>query len=98
MRDIFYSNQFEKDLRKIKAYKGFNKDKLKAYVNKIANGEPLPPAAKQHKLAPSSPKKYKGMFDFHIAADICVVYEITDTSVNLFRIGKHNNLGLTENI
>jgi mRNA interferase YafQ len=98
LREILYTNAFAKDLKKVKSYPSFNGDKFKGYVDDLANGNQLPMSAKNHKLSKSSPKEYKGMYDFHISPDICVVYNITPVSIKLIRIGKHNNLGLTEDI
>lgn len=98
MKEILYSNNFKKDLRKVEKYSSFKKDKLKSFVEKLAAGESLPASAKNHKLAPSSPKKYSGMYDFHIAPDIVVIYKNDDSAIILVRIGKHNQLGLTEDL
>jgi len=98
VREILYTSTFSKDLRKVKSYPAFKADKLKSFVNKLANGEALPDSAKNHPLSKVSPKHYRGMYDFHIAPDIVVVYKMDDTSISLIRIGKHNNLGLTEDI
>jgi mRNA interferase YafQ len=97
MREIFYTSTFEKDLKTVRKYSSFKADKLKSYINKLANGEKLPESAHDHKMKITSPKKYQGMRDFHIAPDIVVVYKIDDTSISLIRIGQHNHLGLTEN-
>jgi len=64
----------------------------------LVNNEQLPKSAHNHPLSKSSPKKYKGLWDFHIAPDICVLYENNNDSIVLTRIGKHNNLGLTEDL
>ena len=98
MREILYASTFAKDLKKVKKYSSFKADKLKNFVERLANGEQLPASAKDHKMSPSSPKHYKGMRDFHVAPDICVVYKMDDFSITLIRIGQHNHLGLTENI
>ena len=96
MREILYTNAFKKDLKKVKAYPNFKADKLKFFVNKLANGEELPESAKNHKMATNS--HFKGFYNFHVAPDIAVLYKIDETHISLFRIGKHNNLGLTEEI
>ena len=94
MREILYTNSFKKDLKKVRSYKIFKADKLKSFVNKLANGEELPASANNHKMASNS--HFKGIYNFHLAPDIAVLYKIDDSSVSLLRIGKHNNLGLTE--
>ena len=96
MREILYTNSFKKDLKKVKSYQSFKADKLKFFVNKLANGEELPASAANHKMASNS--HFKGIYNFHVAPDIAVLYKIDNSSISLFRIGKHNNLGLTEDI
>lgn len=96
MREILYTATFKKDLKKVKSYQSFKADKLKYFVNKLVDGEELPVSAKNHKMASNS--SFKGFYNFHLAPDIVVLYKIDASSVSLIRIGKHNNLGLTENI
>lgn len=96
MRDILYTSTFKKDLKKVQKYSEFKPDKLKSFVNKLANGEDLPESARNHKMATNS--HFKGLYNFHVAPDIAVLYKIDDSSVSLIRIGKHNNIGLTENL
>ena len=96
MRDILYTNAFKKDLKLVKSYREFKPDRLKEYITLIAEGNNLPENAKNHKLSKSSPEKYRGLYDFHVAPDICVVYKLDKDTLTLVRIGKHNNLGLTE--
>lgn len=71
---------------------------LKEYINLLISNKQLPKNARNHPLSKSSPKKYRGLWDFHIAPDICVLYENNRDSIILTRIGKHNNLGLTEDL
>lgn len=98
MKDIFYSSTFKKDLKKVKRYNNFKPDKFKNFVEKLAAGEKLPESACDHALSAASPKKYQGMRDFHLAPDICVIYNMDASSISLIRIGQHNHLGLTENL
>lgn len=98
MKTILRTNAFKKDLKRVINYKGYKKEKLSDYVNKLANSENLPANAKDHKLSPASPKEYHTARDFHLSPDIVVVYKRTDDAIELLRIGKHNDLGLTENI
>lgn len=98
MKRIIWRNSFKKDLKTVKNYPNFNNEKFKQYVNDLANNKKLPNKAKDHKLSKSSPKEYKGLRDFQLAPDICVLYSINDDEIILYRIGKHNILGLTENI
>lgn len=98
MRKILYTNKFKKDLKAVKKYPQFNADVLKSYVSMKASFKELPDKAKDHKLSKSSPQEYSGLSDFHISPDICVIYGMTEDTITLYRIGKHNNLNLTETV
>ena len=96
MRKLIYSSKFNKDLKKVKKYPEYSDKKFSEYVNLLMQGKPLPANAKDHPLARHSPVEYKGFRDFHLAPDIVVVYRIINDVIEIARIGKHNNLGLTE--
>ena len=96
MKKINIAPKFEKDLKKVREYKGFKKEKLATLTNMIAAGEKLPVSAQDHKMSSTSPEHYQGTRNFHVAPDICVIYRVDDSFVYLLRIGKHNNLNLTE--
>lgn len=97
MRNIDFSSSFKKDLKKVIKYPEYNQKKFNEYASLLANGQPLPANTKDHPLAKHSPVEYKGFRDYHLAPDIVVIYELKEDSVVFRRIGKHNNLGLTEN-
>ena len=96
MRNIDFSSSFKKDLKKVIKYPEYNQKKFNEYASLLANGQPLPANTKDHPLAKNSPVEYKGFRDYHLAPDIVVIYELKEDSVVFRRIGKHNNLGLTE--
>lgn len=96
MRVIKFTNQWAKDLKKVKQYPDYKANKLDAYQKMIAAGEPLPPSAKDHPLAKHNSGMYKGLRDFHLSPNLCVLYNIGEDEVVFYRIGKHNILGLTE--
>lgn len=98
MRKLTFMNAFNKDMKRVSKYPQFDGKLLKEYCDNLVNGIALPPKAKDHPLSKSSPSKYKGFRDFPLSPDICVIYERTSDEVTLYRIGKHNNLGLTENL
>ena len=90
--------KFEKDLKKVSKYPKFDEALLKQLLDKLANGESLDAKYKDHKLAKHSPGELSGCRDFHLTANICVVYMRTSTSIRLIRIGSHQDLGLTESL
>lgn len=98
MKIALYTNAFKKDIKKVSQYKSFNDKLFDEYTEILLKGKPLPANTKDHALSKSSPTRYKGLRDFHLAPDICVIYKQTLDSIVFHRIGKHNNLGLTENL
>ena len=98
MKMIKYTSQFKKDFKKVCQYPQFNQETLDKYVKIIQSGGKLPEESRDHPLSKASPKHYKGLRDCHISSDICLIYELRTELIVLHRIGKHNNLKLTEDI
>lgn len=100
MRKIVVTSKFSKDMRRVAKSPRFQKYafKLESYVQLLQTGEKLPPEARNHSMSKASPREYSGCYDFHVAPDICVVYRMDKDTIELVRIGQHNNLGLTENL
>ena len=95
-RRIATTKKFEKDLKKVSKYPKFNKKTFEEVIDKLANGEKLDARYGDHKLAKHSEGELQGCRDFHLVANICVVYRLTDSEVILVRIGSHQDIGLTE--
>ena len=91
-RKIYYSGKFDKDLKKVRKQPKYNDQLLKSLIDKIANGESLDPKYNDHKLAKHSDRGLSDCRDFHLAPNIVVVYRLTDTTVELVRIGSHSDL------
>jgi mRNA interferase YafQ len=100
MRNVRITPTFKKDIKSLAKNTLFKKNAntFEEYVERLRTGQPLPEKAKHHPLAKHSPKKLKGCGDFHVTPDLCVLYRMTDDELQLLRIGKHNQLELTENI
>lgn len=96
MKELKTQSTFKKDMKKVEKYPNFPPELLKEYIRTLLKGEKLPVEARDHKLSKSSPSQYQGLRDFHLTPDICVPYRREDSRITLVRIGKHNNLDLTE--
>jgi mRNA interferase YafQ len=99
MRDLVLTTKYKKDMKALSKTQRFKKYSalLVEYLACLQRGEQLPARAENHPLSKASPKEYKDCWDFHVVPDICVIYRMKEDTVELVRIGQHNDLGLTEN-
>lgn len=85
--NIFYTNQFKKDYKRIKKQ---NKDliKLQDVIEKLADGERLEQKYKDHQLSGI----WKNHRDCHIEPDWILIYRTTSQELILERTGSHSEL------
>ena len=100
MRNVTIATKFKKDFKLVQKSPRFKKwsGKFEAYVEMLRKGESLPPESHDKPMAQHSEKEHRGCREFHAAPDIVVIYRMNDDTVELVRIGQHNNLGLTEKL
>lgn len=91
-RQLFYTGKFEKDLKKVRKQPKYNEKLLWSLLDSIARGEALDPKYNDHKLAKHSDRGLNDCRDFHLAPNIVVVYRLTNTNMELVRIGSHSDL------
>lgn len=86
---IVPTGQFGKDLKRC-IKRGFQIQKLHDVVEKLANGETLPPRYHTHKLTGNR----DGQWECHIEPDWLLVWEQNDTELRLLLIntGTHSDL------
>lgn len=82
-----YSNQFKKDLKKIKK-KNKDIEKLKILMNLLINNQLLPTKYKDHPLQGN----YVDYRDAHIEPDWILIYKINDKLLRFERTGTHSDL------
>jgi mRNA interferase YafQ len=89
MYNIRPSSKFQKDLKRIKK-RGYNIDLLTEVIKKLASGEALPAANKDHALSGD----FDNCRECHIAPDWLLIYEIDgiDLILYLTRTGTHSDL------
>ncbi len=87
--EIVPSNQFKKDL-KLAAKRGYDMNKIKNVIEKLANGEILEAKYRDHLLTGD----YGGFRECHIQPDWLLVYQIDNGRLVLFlaRCGTHSDL------
>ena len=83
------TSKFNKDFKRMKK-RGCDPQLLKAVLDKLLDGEPLPPECQDHVLS----GKYAGFRECHIQADWLLIYYIKNDQLVLVcsRTGSHSDL------
>lgn len=79
---------FTKDLIKAKL-NPTNSAKLFLYISKLLNNEELPKEAKKNHFLSG---EWSDTQEFHISGNLLVIYMISESSLQLLRIGTHSQL------
>jgi mRNA interferase YafQ len=87
MRAPIYTNQFERDLRRMQK-RGKDIEKMKALIVALIDGEPLPEQYRDHALVGS----YKDRRECHIGPDWLLIYKLIDDAIVFERMGSHADL------
>lgn len=89
MRTFSRASQFKKDV-KLADRRGKDLDKLKAVLDLLIEGEPLPEQYKDHPLR----GEFAGSRDCHIEPDWILIYTLveSDMHVRFERTGTHSDL------
>jgi len=87
MRTPTYTNQFEKDLRRMQR-RGKDVQKIKIVIAVLINEEPLPERYRDHVLVGN----YKGRRACHIESDWLLIYKLVDNEIIFERTESHSDL------
>lgn len=87
MRDLITTKRYLRDLKRMER-RGANRAKLLAILEALLTDQPLPPAARPHKLVGQANE----VWDAHIEPDWILLYEIDDDTLVLRRTGTHADL------
>ena len=89
MRTFSRTNQFKKDVKRAEK-RGKDLSKLRAALDWLIAGDPLPPEYRDHPLRGN----FAGSRDCHIESDWVLIYTLTehDTHVRFERTGTHSDL------
>ena len=87
MRQIVPTTQFKRDARLMQR-RGLALDELRAVARQIAEGEPLAPTYRDHKLT----GPLRDCRECHIRPDWLLVYRLSDAELVLVRTGTHADL------
>ena len=87
MRTFSRTSQFKKDVKRADK-RGWDMAKLKAVLELLIDGEPLPAELKDHPLRGN----FSGSRDCHIEPDWVLIYAIVGDELRLLRTGTHADL------
>lgn len=87
MRTFSRTTQFRKDVKRA-VKRGKDLAKLKAVLDALIDGAPLPPAWRDHPLR----GQWSGSRDCHIETDWVLIYTLEGHHVRFERTGTHSDL------
>lgn len=93
MRQIKFSKNYKDSMKDVRRYPEYKESELKPLLTKLANGEALDPEFRDHPMASNS--SLKGIRGFHLRGNLVILYRLTDHTLELIDIGKHNKVRLT---
>ena len=90
MYQVYRTNKFEKDLKKVYKHKDFNPHKLQEVVDILESGATIDSKYKNHRLHDSLGDTY----DLHVQNDLILLYEKDEEIrlIALIRLGSHSEL------
>ncbi|AJI84452.1 mRNA interferase YafQ [Yersinia enterocolitica] len=87
MLEIVYQSRFKKDAKRYTNNKKAQKVILEI-ISLLQTGEKLPSKYKEHPLIGN----YIGYLECHGMPDLLLIYQRTDASLKLYRVGSHSDL------
>lgn len=83
------TSKFQKDLKRVQK-RGYDIKLLKEIIEKLSNGESLPPKNRDHNLSGN----YGNCRECHITPDWLLIYEVYEDELYLYltRTGTHSDL------
>jgi len=87
VRSFSRTTQFKKDVKRAEK-RGKDLTELKAVLDLLIEGKPLPPEYKDHPLRGN----FAGSRDCHIQPDWILIYTLVETHVRFERTGTHSDL------
>lgn len=87
MKQVKTTAKFKKDYLKIQK-QGKNLKKFKFIIDNLCNSIKLDKRYRLHKLSGN----YEDLFECHIEPDWLLIFQITDTHIELIRMGSHSEL------
>ena len=87
MRSFSRTTQFKKDVKRAEK-RGKDLTELRAVLDLLIEGKPLPPEYKDHPLRGN----FAGSRDCHIQPDWILIYTVDEAHVRFERTGTHSDL------
>ena len=85
--NVAQTKQFKKDVKRMRK-RGKDLEKIKAVIDLLVAGEPLPPKNRDHKLGGD----WIGRRDCHVEPDWILIFKLTEDELLLERTGTHSDL------
>jgi len=85
--NLAQTKQFKKDVKRMRK-RGKDLEIIKALIDQLVAGEPLPPKNRDHKLGGN----WIGRRDCHVEPDWILIYKLTEDELLLERTGTHSDL------
>ncbi len=86
-KELRYTNQFKKELR-LARKRSERTDLLERIVRQLADGQPLAPRHRRHKLSGA----FEDAWECHVTPDFLLIWKETADDVVLLRLGSHSDL------
>ncbi len=88
MRQLRFSSQFKRDMKRVKRSRGGNMDEIDHVVDLLLTDTPLPARCHDHPLKGN----WRPARECHVRPDILLIYEKTPAILHLMRLGSHSEL------
>lgn len=96
MKTIIFSTKYKKSMKDVRKYPEYNSKELEDILVQLAEGKKIDARYRDHAMASNS--ALKGIRGFHLRGNLVILYRITDDSIELIDIGRHNKVRLTSSL
>ena len=90
-RELVILPRFRRDYRSARKHPEFEPETLEYVFDSLISGDKLPQAFREDRLNKRS-ANWAGMTEYHIAADLLLIYRVQPVTVTFHRIGTHKQL------
>ncbi|MGH8455503.1 MAG: type II toxin-antitoxin system RelE/ParE family toxin [Stenotrophobium sp.] len=88
MREVRTQTKFQADVKRLNRSRRIDFETLRYVFREVEAGEDVPASLKPHPLRGD----WAGWWEFHLDADLLVIYRLTETAAIFYRLGTHAQL------